>query len=218
MARGLEIMIAAFLWLISLPIQAAVALILGAQLGRPIMFRQRRAGRAGSEIIVPKYRTMTDARDASGVLLHDDLRQTRLSRLIRRLRADELPQLFTILRGRMALVGPRPLLPETIAAFGARGRLRSSVAPGLTGWAQVSGNTRLTDLEKLTLDLWYVSHRSLSLDLQILRETVGVALRGEQRREDRLQRATEWLRNAMPDSETASMDITAQPLAAGGKA
>ena len=156
------------------------------------MFRQIRAGKDGRNIVVPKYRTMTDARDTAGRLLADDLRQTRLTRLIRRLRFDELPQLWLVLRGQMALVGPRPLLPATVAEFGALGRLRNSVAPGVTGWAQVNGNTRLSNTEKLALDLWYVGHRSPGLDLRVMAETVLVPLRGEIRDPDRLRDATEW--------------------------
>ena len=158
------------------------------------MFRQIRAGKDGQDIVVPKYRTMTEARDTAGQLLPDDLRQTRLTRLIRRLRFDELPQLWLVLRGQMALVGPRPLLPATVADFGALGRLRNSVAPGVTGWAQVNGNTRLSNTEKLALDLWYVGHRSPGLDLRVMAETVLVPLRGEIRDPDRLRDATEWAR------------------------
>ena len=98
----------------------------------------------------------------------------------------------------MALVGPRPLLESTLRGFGARGVIRSSVRPGLTGWAQVSGNTRLSDAEKLALDLWYVAHRSLGLDLRILWDTLGVALRGERRHEGRLRAAQDWLRDQQP--------------------
>ena len=180
------------LLLVSIPIQLAVAILLRLQLGAPVMFRQIRAGKDGRNIVVPKYRTMTDARDTAGRLLADDLRQTRLTRLIRRLRCDELPQLWLVLRGQMALVGPRPLLPVTVADFGALGRLRNSVAPGVTGWAQVNGNTRLSNAEKLALDLWYVGHRSPGLDLRVMAETVLVPLRGEIRDPDRLRDATEW--------------------------
>lgn len=194
MKRYQEVFVVSLLLLVSVPIQLAVALILRLQLGAPVMFRQIRAGKNGRNIVVPKYRTMTDARDASGQLLADDLRQTRLTRLIRRLRFDELPQLWLVLRGQMALVGPRPLLPATVAEFGALGRLRNSVAPGVTGWAQVNGNTRLSNTEKLALDLWYVGHRSPGLDLRIMAETVLVPLRGEIRDPARLRDATDWAR------------------------
>ena len=98
----------------------------------------------------------------------------------------------------MALVGPRPLLPETIKSFGPQGQYRCSVRPGLTGWSQVSGNTNLDNQEKLTLDLWYVAHRSTILDLRIMAETVGVAIRGEHRRIDRIEAASQWLKDQPP--------------------
>lgn len=158
------------------------------------MFRQVRAGLDGRQITVGKFRTMSDARDSQGELLPDDQRQSGLTRLVRRLRLDELPQLWQVLRGTMALVGPRPLLPRTLAEFGALGTLRNSVRPGLTGWSQVNGNTRLSNAEKLAMDLWYVAHRSAALDLRVLVETFLVPLRGEIRDDTRLRMATEWAR------------------------
>ncbi|SDD38257.1 sugar transferase [Paracoccus isoporae] len=137
---------------------------------------------------------MTDARDAAGAHLPDDQRQSAMTRLIRRLRIDELPQLWHVLRGDMALVGPRPLLQSTVAGFGRLGEIRNSVPPGLTGWAQVSGNTRLSNAEKLAFDLWYVAHRRAGLDLRILAETLLVPLRGEVRHDARLARASRWAR------------------------
>lgn len=193
MNRFYDVPGAALLFALSLPVQLVVAAILFSQLGAPVMFRQTRAGKNGRVIVVSKFRTMTDDRDASGTLLPDDLRQTRMTRFIRRLRLDELPQLLAVLQGRMSLVGPRPLLPLTVAGFGQLGVVRNSVRPGLTGWAQVSGNTRLSDDEKLALDLWYVAHRSLWLDLRILAETALVPLRGEVRVELRLRSAQQWL-------------------------
>ncbi len=174
----------------------AAALALRASLGPPIFFRQTRSGRGQKAFEILKLRTMRDARDATGRLLQDHARQTALSALIRRLRLDELPQLWLILRGEMALVGPRPLLPETVQSLGALGRERASVRPGLTGWAQVSGNTQLSDEEKLRLDLWYIANRSLTLDLRILSETLGVALFGERRRQDRLSAASRFCAEA----------------------
>jgi lipopolysaccharide/colanic/teichoic acid biosynthesis glycosyltransferase len=195
MNRSLEVLIALTAVVTSVPIIAATWLVILAVLGRPVFFVQHRTGRGGTPLRLIKFRTMSDARDRSGALLPDTERETRVTRLIRRLRFDELPQIFVILAGRMALVGPRPLLPETIAAFGPAGKVRGTVRPGLTGWAQVSGNTALTADEKLQLDLWYVAHRSLGLDLRIMAETVGVALLGERRRPDRLARAARWLAN-----------------------
>lgn len=198
MNRFVELALVGCLFLLSAPIQAVVALLVALQLGRPIMFRQERVGRAGRTIMVPKLRSMTDARDASGALLPDHARQTGFTRILRRLRLDELPQLWAILDGRMALVGPRPLLASTLAEFGVLADRRNEVRPGLTGWAQVSGNTRLSDVEKMALDLWYVAHRSTALDLRIIGETVGVALRGEHRDEQRVTEALGWVRSTYP--------------------
>jgi lipopolysaccharide/colanic/teichoic acid biosynthesis glycosyltransferase len=156
------------------------------------MFRQTRAGKGGVPFDVIKFRTLTDDRDEYGVWLPDEERLTPAGKFLRRTRFDELPQLFIILAGSMALVGPRPLMGETIDGFGADGAKRGSVKPGLTGWSQVSGNTALNDGEKLKLDLWYVAHRTTALDLRILVETIGVALFGEHRREDRIAAAEHW--------------------------
>lgn len=194
-SRPLEFLISAVLLAVSLPIQLLVAILIYLQLGPPVIFRQIRAGKNARQITVVKFRTMTDARDASGALLPDEQRQTALTRLIRRLRLDELPQLWHVLTGDMSLVGPRPLLQSTVSDFGRLGELRNSVPPGLTGWAQVSGNTRLSNAEKLAFDLWYVAHRSTGLDFRILAETLLVPLRGEVRHDARLERAARWARD-----------------------
>lgn len=192
MNRLLEILICLCMLLIAIPLCAVTYLVVVLKLGRPVMFRQTRAGKGGAPIEVVKFRTLTDDRDAQGVWLPDEERLTPATKLLRRTRFDELPQLFIILAGRMALVGPRPLMAETVEGFGADGVIRGSVRPGLTGWSQVSGNTALSDEEKLKLDLWYVAHRSTALDFRILVETLGVALFGEHRREDRIAAATHW--------------------------
>lgn len=190
MDRKLELLICLAGSVLALPLLALAWLIVRLRLGRPVLFVQLRSGKDGVPFQVVKLRTMTDARDASGALLPDAERTPRVAVWLRRLRLDELPQILTILSGDMALVGPRPLLPETIADFGAAGRRRGSVRPGLTGWAQVSGNTALSPEEKLRLDLWYVDNRTTALDLRILAETLGVALRGERRRPERIAQAT----------------------------
>ncbi len=148
-------------------------------LGRPVLFRQRRTGLRGAVFELVKFRSMRDARDASGQPLPDALRTPPLGRFLRRSRLDELPELWNILRGDMAIVGPRPLLPETIAALGGAGLLRSSVRPGITGLAQVSGNTLLSIQEKLALDLLYVRERRAMLDLWIMIQTPLMMMRGE---------------------------------------
>ncbi|MGI9368814.1 MAG: sugar transferase, partial [Ruegeria sp.] len=168
-------------------------------------FSQVRAGRNGQKFLLTKLRSMTNERDASGDLLPDKKRQTSFTRIVRRLRLDEVPQLISILRGNMALIGPRPLMPETIDEFGELGRLRCAIRPGLTGWAQVSGNTNLSNPEKLHLDLWYAAHRSTALDFRIMAETIAVAIRGEHRREDRIGQAERWVTHADPQQIQGSM-------------
>jgi lipopolysaccharide/colanic/teichoic acid biosynthesis glycosyltransferase len=148
-------------------------------LGRPLMFRQIRSGLGGREIVLSKFRTMHDLRDREGRLLPDSERHTRFTRFVRAVRLDEFPQLFSILKGDMDFIGPRPLQPATIASFGAAGVIRGAVRPGLTGWAQVNGNTRLTDWEKIALDIWYIDHRSALLDLRIVLLTAATVLTGE---------------------------------------
>ena len=169
------------------------AIVVWTTLGRPLMFRQLPSGRNGVPFSILKFRSMKDTRDADGVLLPDADRVTPASSTLRRLRLDELPQLLAIAAGKMALVGPRPLTPETIKTLGRRGEWRGRVRPGLTGWAQISGNTHLDLDEKIALDLWYVDHRSLALDLYILLETLTVVLFGERLRPERIERARQWI-------------------------
>jgi lipopolysaccharide/colanic/teichoic acid biosynthesis glycosyltransferase len=170
---------AVVLLVLSLPLWLVAAAVVWASVGRPLFFRQSRSGLEGRPFVICKFRTMHEGQDGSGMLLPDALRETPATRLMRSIRIDELPQLLSIARGDMAFLGPRPLLPATIAEFGELGRIRGTVRPGLSGWAQVNGNTRLTNSEKLALDLWYVRNRSLWLDLHILVLTAQVALLGE---------------------------------------
>lgn len=166
---------------LALPLAIAAALTVAIALRRPLIFRQDRAGRQGQVFALAKFRTMAPPLSAARALADDALRTPPAGRWLRRLRLDELPQLVNILRGDMALVGPRPLLPATIAAMGRAGAVRQSVRPGLTGWAQVNGNALLSDPEKLEHDLWYVRNRSAWLDLEIIARTIGVVMFGERR-------------------------------------
>jgi lipopolysaccharide/colanic/teichoic acid biosynthesis glycosyltransferase len=167
----------------------ATAGILWASLGRPLLFRQERSGLGQRPFRLVKFRTMHDRRDAAGRPLPDAQRETAITRWVRRTRLDEIPQLLAIFAGDMNFIGPRPLKPETIASFGALGEVRCRVRPGLSGWAQVNGNTRLTNAEKLALDIWYVDHRSLALDARILLLTIITILGGERVRKQPLAMA-----------------------------
>ena len=176
MQRVTDAIVAAVLIAVLSPLALVAALLTFFAVGRPLLFSQYRSGLHGRQFRVLKFRTM---HPQTLRLLDDAARTPALGRWLRRTRLDELPQLFNILRGDMAFVGPRPLLPQTVAAFGEDGRRRGQVRPGLTGWAQVNGNTRLSDRQKLMLDLWYVEHRSLGRDLKLLARTAGVVLSGE---------------------------------------
>jgi lipopolysaccharide/colanic/teichoic acid biosynthesis glycosyltransferase/glycosyltransferase involved in cell wall biosynthesis len=165
--------------LLLLPLMMVVALVVLSALGTPILFRQRRAGAAGRGFELIKFRTMRTANDIEGRPLPDAARLTATSRVLRRARLDELPGLWNVVCGQMNLVGPRPLLPETIDNMGTDGHARGTVKPGLTGWAQVNGNTLLSDADKLALDLWYIEHRSIWLDLGILCRTAAMLVGGE---------------------------------------
>ena len=175
--------------LLTLPLTLSIALLIAATLGRPVLFRQLRAGRHARPFALVKFRTMTDERDAAGRPLDDAVRTTRFGRLLRRSRLDELPGLWNLLRGDIAIIGPRPLLPETIRAMGSAGRARCAVRPGLTGWAQVNGNSLLASADKVALDLWYIENRSMRRDFAILARTLWVSIAGERLNRTELGRA-----------------------------
>ena len=172
-----------------LPVMLLLAGVVALALGRPVLFRQRRAGLGGRAFDLVKFRSMRDLRDAGGQPLPDEARLTAFGRLLRRSRLDELPELWNIARGEMSFVGPRPLLPATVDAMGEKGRRRGSVRPGLTGWAQVNGNALLSDADKLALDLWYVEHRSFGRDLWIALRTVATIFGGERISQMHIRRA-----------------------------
>jgi len=153
------------------PILLLTALGIVATMGRPILFRQRRAGLHGHAFTLVKFRTMDLARDLDGKLLPDDVRLTRLGRFLRRASLDELPQLWNVLKGEMSLVGPRPLMAEYLGRYTPRQERRHEVRPGITGWVQVNGRNSLEWEEKFELDIWYVEHRCFRLDLKILFRT-----------------------------------------------
>ena len=161
------------------PLFLGITLAVRRRMGPPALFSQLRAGLEGRPFRLYKFRSMTDARDGDGSLLPDADRLTPLGVFLRRTSLDELPQLWNVLCGAMSLVGPRPLLPEYVPLYDERQRKRLSVKPGITGWAQINGRNALTWEEKFELDVWYVEHRSLWLDLEILAATAWKVLRRE---------------------------------------
>jgi lipopolysaccharide/colanic/teichoic acid biosynthesis glycosyltransferase len=156
-----------------------VACLVRVKLGSPVFFRQVRPGKHGEPFELVKFRTMTDARRADGTWLSDAERLTAFGRFLRSSSLDELPELWNVLKGDMSLVGPRPLLMEYLPRYSREQARRHEVRPGITGWAQVNGRNALSWDEKFKLDVWYVDHRSLSLDVKILWMTVTKVLRRE---------------------------------------
>ncbi len=163
------VILTAPLWV---PLVAILAVLVRAKLGSPVFFRQKRPGRGEAIFELIKFRTMTDARDAHGELLPDAVRLTPFGKWLRGTSLDELPELINVLRGEMSLVGPRPLLVQYLERYSSEQKRRHEVPPGLTGWAQINGRNALSWEDKFKLDVWYVDHRSLGLDLRILFRTV----------------------------------------------
>lgn len=154
------------------PVLAVTALLVRTRLGTPVLFRQERPGLHGRPFMLLKFRTMRDAVDARGEPLPDDQRLTPFGRRLRSTSLDELPTLWNVVRGDMSLVGPRPLLMEYLPRYSPEQARRHEARPGITGWAQVNGRNAISWDEKFRLDVWYVDHRSLALDLRILWMTV----------------------------------------------
>ncbi len=161
------------------PVIACTAVLVLWKLGKPVFFWQERAGLGGSCFQILKFRSMTDARDQNGRLLPDDERLTKLGKLLRRLRLDEVLQLWNVVRGEMSCIGPRPALVTYLDNYDAFQHRRLEVLPGMTGWSQVNGNVRLTWDERMLLDVWYIDHCSPALDLKIILLTWYVLFFGE---------------------------------------
>jgi len=156
------------------------------RLGSPIIFRQTRPGLRGEPFQMFKFRTMKNSCDSKGKLLPDDARLTNFGRFLRSTSLDELPELWNVLKGEMSLVGPRPLLMEYLPLYSPEQARRHEVKPGITGWAQVNGRNAISWEDKFQLDVWYVDHQSLLLDLKILFLTIklvfqrhGISAAGE---------------------------------------
>ena len=172
MKRLIDIVGASLGLLLFSPCFLILAILIRVKLGSPVLFQQLRAGLEGSPFKIIKFRTMNDRRNAEGELLPDEERLTGFSRFLRSTSLDELPELYNILKGDMSFIGPRPLLSEYLNLYTDEQARRHEVKPGITGWAQVNGRNQLTWEQRFNLDVWYVEHRSLSLDLRVLLKTV----------------------------------------------
>jgi lipopolysaccharide/colanic/teichoic acid biosynthesis glycosyltransferase len=179
--RAIDIAVAAVLLLLTAPLLALAVLAIRIESRGRAFYRQRRAGKDGQSFDVFKLRTMVDGAEHTGAGLAvnaGDARITRVGALLRRTSLDELPNLLNVLRGEMSLIGPRPTLPVQVEQYSARQRRRLEVKPGITGWAQVHGRASLPWSERIELDLYYIEHRSLALDLKILARTPAMVLGG----------------------------------------
>lgn len=187
--RAFDTVVAAVALVLTTPFLLAIGLLVYLTIDRAVLFRQVRRGRGLVPFTLVKFQTLKDPIGPDGRLLREDERQTPLGSFLRRFRLDELPQLWNVLVGDMALVGPRPLVEADLAALPDGGRERARVRPGLTGWAQVNGGQILGPREKYALDLWYLRHASFTLDLRILWLTLVTALRGERVNRVEVERA-----------------------------
>lgn len=147
--------------------------------GAGAFFLQERPGKDGKIFKVIKFKTMTDERDAEGNLLPGEERVTKIGRIIRKTSVDEIPQLINVLKGDMSLIGPRPLVPRYLELYSPEQARRHEVRPGITGWAQVNGRNSISWTEKFKLDVWYVDHCSLWLDIKIIWKTIIGVLSGK---------------------------------------
>lgn len=179
MKRFFDILVAfTLLFLLLLPL-IVLAVTIRLKLGSPIFFSQTRPGLSGTPFTLFKFRTMTDAVDMHGHLLSDEERLTPFGQLLRRTSVDELPELWNVLKGDMSLVGPRPLLMEYLPLYTQEQYRRHEVRPGITGWAQVNGRNLLSWDERFKLDVWYVDHHSILLDIKILMITIKKVIKRE---------------------------------------
>jgi lipopolysaccharide/colanic/teichoic acid biosynthesis glycosyltransferase len=181
MPRALDVILAALALALVSPLLAIAGLLIRLESRGAVFYRQRRVGQGGRPFELWKLRTMVPGAASMGAgiyVLQGDPRITRIGRRLRRFSLDELPNLVNVLRGEMAIVGPRPTVQEQVDRYTERQRLRLEVKPGITGWAQVNGRASLPWPERIELDVWYVEHRSLLLDLRILARTVRMLASG----------------------------------------
>jgi len=166
--RTLDLLLSLLVLVCLAPFLLCLAVLVRIRLGSPVLFRQMRPGLGGRPFRLVKFRTMLDSTDSQGQLLADAARLTPFGRFLRSSSLDELPELWNVVRGDMSLVGPRPLLMQYLDRYTPEQARRHEARPGITGWAQVNGRNALSWEQKFALDVWYVDHRSLLLDLRIL--------------------------------------------------
>jgi lipopolysaccharide/colanic/teichoic acid biosynthesis glycosyltransferase len=180
--RAIDLVLAGAGTILTAPLVAVLALLIRLESDGDPIYRQTRIGRDGRPFEIFKLRTMFRGAEFSGAGLaidEHDSRITRIGRMLRRYSLDELPNLWNVLRGEMSIVGPRPTVPHQVDKYTERQRGRLAVKPGITGWAQINGRASLPWWQRIELDLWYVEHRTLALDLEIIARTVRMVLAGQ---------------------------------------
>jgi lipopolysaccharide/colanic/teichoic acid biosynthesis glycosyltransferase len=201
--RAIDVLLSGGVLLMTSPIIVVTAIAVAAD-GGPVLYKQTRSGHLGKPFEALKFRSMrpnnlTTAQNAAthGQVTNEHPDVTWVGRIIRRFKIDELPQLVNILRGDMSLLGPRPTVPEQVEEYTAYQFRRLYVRPGLTGWTQVNGGIEFSWRERILIDVWYVAHRSLRLDAEIVLRTLGVILFGEKRNDLVLQQAENYARKEL---------------------
>lgn len=169
--RGLDIVGSLIGLIVMTPLFLVIALLVRMYMGKPVLFVQIRPGLCGKPFIMYKFRTMKDVVDSHGKQLPDEMRLTKVGRILRTTSLDEIPELWNVLRGEMSLVGPRPLLMEYLGRYTPEQKRRHEIRPGITGWAQVNGRNGISWEEKFEYDVWYVDNYSFLLDMRILAMT-----------------------------------------------
>ena len=168
------VVLAIFWWLYII-----LAILVRVKLGSPVLFKQPRPGKNEKIFNMYKFRTMTDARDDNGELLPDEVRLTKFGKALRATSLDELPEIFNILKGDMSLIGPRPLLVQYLPRYNEEQHHRHDVRPGLTGYAQAHGRNAVSWEEKFDMDVWYVNHISMKIDIKIIFDTIKTVVKRE---------------------------------------
>ena len=197
--RFFDLMIAILSLIILSPVLVLIGFFVRMKIGSPVLFYQERPGLHGRPFTIYKFRTMTDKQDKNGKLLPDGDRLTPLGRFLRKTSVDELPELFNVIKGDMSIIGPRPLVMQYLDRYTPEQARRHEAKPGITGWAQVNGRNAISWEEKFTLDVWYVDHQSLNLDLRIIAITIWKILKREGINQPGYATAEEFSGNMQPD-------------------
>lgn len=190
--RPLDIILSLFAIIVLSPLLLIIAVLVRLKLGGPVLFKQKRPGFNEKIFTMYKFRTMTDERNENGELLPDSLRLTGFGKILRETSLDELPELFNIIKGEMAIVGPRPQLVKDIVFMTSEQRERHTIRPGLTGWAQVNGRNNITWEEKLALDIEYVKKITFTNDLKIIFMTIAKVFKKEDINTDGMDTAEDY--------------------------